>query len=276
MSRQENSSYRDVRDMFRRAEAEGWFFPWENNAKYPLSMSSRVDFEGGAGLPPAGQPRYKEAAVLFLMGCKARSTQLQVLITKRSMEVTSHPGEYCLPGGMHDSTTDTTLVDTALREAREEVGVSRDSVEVLCSLPPFLSGWHHTTAVGVVPGLLCGDIEGLEIRENRREVEHTTWIPLRHFIVGDYHRQMRGAWRGLPSSISSFYLPPSTDSGGHPRVVWGLTAAICTGVSSIALGELQHYPSYCSAISKIDDKYVHMSELAHTSQLYRDFQKSKL
>jgi hypothetical protein len=92
MSRQENSSYRDVRDRFRRAEAEGWFFPWEKTAKYPLSALSRVDLEGGAGLPPAGQPRYREAAVLFLMGCKARSTQLQVLITKRSMEVTSHPG----------------------------------------------------------------------------------------------------------------------------------------------------------------------------------------
>ena len=177
---------------------------------------------------------------------------------------------------MRDSATDRTLVDTALREAREEVGVRSDSVEVLCSLPPFLSGWLTTTAVGVVPGLLCGSIEELDITENRQEVERTMWVPLRHFIVGDYHRQLRGAWRGVPSTHSSFHLPPPDDSGGRPRVVWGLTAAICVAVSSVALGELPHYPSYVSAISKINDKYIHTLEVAHTSQLYRALRKSKL
>ena len=91
---EENASYRDVRDRFRRAEAEGWFFPWAKSTKYPLSVTG-VALEGGThGRQSAAGPQqpYREAAVLFLMGCKARSRQLHVLITKRSTEVSSHPG----------------------------------------------------------------------------------------------------------------------------------------------------------------------------------------
>lgn len=290
--RQENALYRDVRERFRRVESEGWFLPGARTTKYPRSVTG-VSLEGGAALT-AGQ-RYREAAVLFLMGCQANSCQLQVLITKRSTEVSSHPGrytylfilffffnencflgEYCLPGGMHDSISDRTLIDTALRETWEEVGISSDSIEVLSSLPPSLSGWLETMAVTVVPAFLRGDIDSLGMRENRQEVEYTMWVPLRHFIVGDYHQEMRGFWRGVPSSSDSFHFPPSADSSGRPQVVWGLTAAICIAVSSIALGELPHYPSYCSAISEIDDTHVHMLELARTSQLYSTLLRSKL
>ena len=168
---------------------------------------------------------------------------------------------------MRDAAADATLVDTALREAREEVGIGGEAVEIVCSLPLFLSGWLQTTTVTPVVGLLRGDIDELEIRENRQEVEHTMWVPLRHFVVGDYHRELRGPWRGLLSTISSFHLP-SLASGTHPGVVWGLTAAICTAASSIALGELPHYPSFCQAISEINDRHVHTTELAHTSQLF--------
>lgn len=184
-----------------------------------------------------------------------------------------HAGEYCLPGGMYDRALDKDLVDTALRETKEEVGVDSCHVEVLCSLPPYLSGWLHTTTVSPVVALLHADTQGLEIHKNH-EVESTLWVPLRNFIVGDYHTQMSGPWRGLPSSISSFHL--TDPANGLPCNIWGLTAAICTAVSCIALGELPHYPSYCEAISKIDNRHVHTTELAPTSALANILLTSKL
>ena len=91
---------------------------------------------------------------------------------------------------------DKTLVDTALREAKEEVGIDSRDLDILCALPPFLSGWHQTTIVTPVIALLQCDVEDLEICENRLEVDHTLWVPLRLFIVSDHHSQLRGsmAW----------------------------------------------------------------------------------
>lgn len=161
---------------------------------------------------------------------------------------------------------DRTPVDTALREAREEVGIDSRHLEVLCALPPFLSGWHLTTIVTPVVALLHCDIEELEICENRLEVDHTLWVPLKLFVVSDHHTQLRGLWRGLRSTINSFDFTAPLATG-HQCTIWGLTAAICIAVSSIALRELPHYPSYCEAITKIDNEYVYTTELVSTARL---------
>ena len=73
-------------------------------------------------------------------------------------------------------------------------------------------------------------------------------------------------WRGLHSSINSFDFtaPLATE---QQCTIWGLTGAICIAVSSIALGELPHYPSYCEAIAKIENGYVYTRELISTSRL---------
>lgn len=78
-----------VRERFRRAERNGWFFPGAVPIKFPISINGEPQSQ--AARTRKGQS-YGEAAVLFLIGCKAESHQLQVLITKRSTKVGSHPG----------------------------------------------------------------------------------------------------------------------------------------------------------------------------------------
>lgn len=174
---------------------------------------------------------------------------------------------------MHDCTVDKSPVDTALREAEEEIGLDSCHLEVLCTLPPFISGWLDTTAVTPVIALLHLDIEQLEICENH-EVEHALWVPLRHFIMSDYHTQLRGQWRAMLMSLSSFHLKETET--GHTCIIWGLTASICIAASSIALGELPHYPFRCEVICKLDDKMVYMTELVPMSNLARILWTSKL
>ena len=174
---------------------------------------------------------------------------------------------------MYDSALDKSLVDTAFREAREEVGLDSCHLETVSVTPPFLSGWLHTVVVTPVIVLLHPAIEEVELCENH-EVGHTLWVPMEHFVISDYHTQLRGLWRGLPSSISSFHFTDPTT--GDPCNIWGLTAAICIAVSSIALAVLPHYPSYCEAISSIVDGDVYTMELAATSPLPTILQKSKL
>ena len=84
--------YGSVRDRFCRAEREGWFSPGAKTTRHPLTAA-------GEALEPApnGDSLYREAAVLALMGCCSQDeddpNQLQILITKRSTEISSHPGK---------------------------------------------------------------------------------------------------------------------------------------------------------------------------------------
>jgi len=83
-------------------------------------------------------PTTKLAAVLVLL--YEKDEHIQVLLTTRSKNLRSHPGQTALPGGKCDR-TDSSIVETAYREAHEEVGLPRNShhVHTLCLLRPFLS-----------------------------------------------------------------------------------------------------------------------------------------
>ncbi|KAI5119117.1 hypothetical protein M0805_007863 [Coniferiporia weirii] len=86
-------------------------------------------------------PTTKLAAVLVLL--YEKEDRLRVLLTTRSKKLRSHPGQTALPGGKCDD-SDIDVIDTAYREANEEVGLPRGSpsMHVLCVLRPFLSQYR--------------------------------------------------------------------------------------------------------------------------------------
>ena len=78
----------------------------------------------------------RQAAVL--VGLFYRENEWHVLLTRRSHKLKSHSGQVCLPGGKTDEGE--TNIETALREADEEVGLKRNCVsQILGELPPRLS-----------------------------------------------------------------------------------------------------------------------------------------
>ncbi|KAI5998830.1 hypothetical protein EDD15DRAFT_2386662 [Pisolithus albus] len=88
----------------------------------------------------SSQPKEKLAAVLVLL--YENAGELRVVLTTRSQFLRTHPGETALPGGRVDE-SDSSLVDTAFREAHEEVGLPLNCAHVhkLCVLQPFLSAF---------------------------------------------------------------------------------------------------------------------------------------
>jgi 8-oxo-dGTP pyrophosphatase MutT (NUDIX family) len=76
----------------------------------------------------------------------------QIILTKRSMSVEHHKGEISFPGG-HAEPGDASPVETALREASEEIGLNPDDVEVLGLLDDYItiSDFHITPVVGILP-----------------------------------------------------------------------------------------------------------------------------
>ncbi|KAG6745301.1 hypothetical protein POTOM_051952 [Populus tomentosa] len=111
--------------------------------------------------------RKKRAAVLICL-FEGNEGELRVILTKRSMKLSSHPGDVALPGGkMEEGDADDSA--TALREAMEEIG-----------LDPHLVQVHQLKVVPVV-GLLAR-VEDFKPVLNTNEVDTLFDVPLEMFL----------------------------------------------------------------------------------------------
>ena len=85
-------------------------------------------------LPPVPTPDRMKAAVLVPL--YEDNGSLRVVLTRRPDHMPTHPGDVVFPGGRVDPGDDGPI-DTALREACEEIGLPRDNVrEILGGLRP--------------------------------------------------------------------------------------------------------------------------------------------
>lgn len=102
--------------------------------------------------PVNSQPRAAAVLILFL---PQGAHDLAVLFTQRTLTVAHHKGQICFPGGRQD-VTDHTLLDTALRETAEEIGLPATDVVILGHLTPlYVSASNHLVqpVVGWIPRL---------------------------------------------------------------------------------------------------------------------------
>ena len=129
----------------------------------------------------------KKCAVLLLL-FKSKyisNNELCLLFTIRSENLRSFPGEICYPGGKFDKKHDKSYIDTALREASEEIGLRRENVRVICQLCPCLSplGHYIVPVVGLLENLNFADSWEIlkSLKCNTNEVSLIFWIPLKYF-----------------------------------------------------------------------------------------------
>jgi 8-oxo-dGTP pyrophosphatase MutT (NUDIX family) len=89
-----------------------------------------------------------------------------VVLTQRSEQLRNHKGQISFPGGRRDD-ADLDAVDTALREAEEEIGLPRRHVEVIGYLDdyPTFSLYRVTPVVGVIRDLPPLRIDAAEVAE---------------------------------------------------------------------------------------------------------------
>ncbi|KAL3654893.1 hypothetical protein CASFOL_000679 [Castilleja foliolosa] len=169
--------------------------------------------------------RKKRAAVLICIYSGANG-ELRVILTRRSMQLSSHPGEVALPGGKTDD-ADADDSATALREAMEEIGLDRSLVRVVANLDPFISS-NLLTVVPVV-GLLS-NVEDFKPVLNADEVDAIFDAPLEMFLQEDgRHKCLEKEWKGWKYACHVFSL--EAEQGNF--VVGGLTASILIQAASI-------------------------------------------
>lgn len=100
-----------------------------------------------------------------------------VLIRRTSDEHDKHSGEMAFPGGKFDHKEDKTLVDTALREVEEEIGISPEKINILGCLN------DHITPKKFIIAPFVGYLIDPQIKmtKNDREVEQIVKIPISFF-----------------------------------------------------------------------------------------------
>jgi len=114
------------------APSQAIFDPRSGRALGPSDWDLSPEFLGD--LAVMGPPR--AAAVLVPIMLRP---QLAVLLTQRSHDMPSHPGQISFPGGKLEE-CDTSPIDCALREACEEIGLTGDFVEPLGYLDSYRTG----------------------------------------------------------------------------------------------------------------------------------------
>lgn len=163
---------------------------------------------------PQSLPR---AAVLVAI--QFQSDIPHVILTLRSPTLTLHPGEVSLPGGKYEK-GDQNPIETALREAREEIGLQ--DCQVVCQLTPLVSrmGILVFPVVAIIP-------ESFKAVENKDEVQLVFTVPLELFLRMDCHSTGVVRWHGSAFRVHEFHY--------HGQRIWALTANILIQVALIAL-----------------------------------------
>ena len=177
------------------------------------AVRSRVD----GRVSPVGvtsSPRSDER-VSAVMGLLAEGEfGAEILLTRRSKEMTNHRGEISFPGGRVDEGE--SIVDAALRETWEEVGVPAHCVSVHTELSPLSTFVSRSYIVPVIASL---DVK-TELVLNSAEVDRAIWVPLAELVRSD---TFSWEWWTFDRAAESgerpmyfFYLDDET--------VWGATA----------------------------------------------------
>jgi 8-oxo-dGTP pyrophosphatase MutT (NUDIX family) len=149
---------------------------------------------------------------LRLVPVVARVPEVTVLLTLRTSVLNAHSGQVAFPGGKIEE-GDATPVETALREAEEEVGIPPALVT-----PLSLLDLHNTgTGFRIIPVLALVD-PAIEPVPHPGEVAEIFEVPLSFVMEKENHKEEHRDWKGR---MVRFYAMEY-----EHRYIWGATAAI--------------------------------------------------
>ena len=174
--------------------------------------------------PPVWQPELVRerkfmdrapAHAAVLLGVVMRD-EPTVLLTQRPSHMSTHAGQVAFAGGKCDE-TDADVAATALREAHEEVGLEAHHVQVLGTLPEYVTGsaFYVTPVVALIS-------PSMSLQLNVHEVADAFEVPLAFLMNPAHHRWHRYEFEG----VTREWLSMPYQDGDQLRFVWGATAGM--------------------------------------------------
>lgn len=161
------------------------------------------------GYRPDSERRPRAAAVL--VGVTSDDDPC-IVLTLRSRQLEHHAGQVSFPGGGRDAPGES-AVETALREAWEEAGISERRARPLGYLGRYdtITGYRMTAVVASLD-------PGIHFRPDHNEVESVFTVPLAHVVDSARFRRDIVHYAGRRFEIVTF------EHAVHH--IWGATAAL--------------------------------------------------
>lgn len=155
---------------------------------------------------------YRRAGVLIPI--LKEQDEWYLIFTKRTEKVTHHKNEISFPGGGFDLKLDRDIVQTALREANEEIGC--ESVKTLGLLDDIYTISQYI--VTPVVGYISDDILPSWENHNTDEIEYVLKVALNRISDPKYFWMEEVIYREVPIQVPFF------DYKGE--IIWGATGRI--------------------------------------------------
>lgn len=172
----------------------------------------QIRAESDYPLKSAGKP----AAVLLPI--VERPEKLTLLFTQRAKHLKHHAGQVSFPGGKQEQTDDS-LLETALRETEEEIGLGRQFIQVIGNLPRY----RTISRYEVVPYISFVQ-PSFTLSLDANEVDSTFEVPL-DFLLDQQNHLIHWVERG--GKRHPIYFIPWED-----KTIWGATAAFVRNLSN--------------------------------------------
>ena len=190
---------------------------------------SPVDVQTGQRRPRTPPPARGSRRAAVLLPVLPRPEGPHLVYTLRKGHLADHAGQISFPGGgvePHDGS----LLDTALREAREEIGVEATQVEVLGEMEEmYIPPSDYLVAPFV--GLLDPEAE-LSLEPD--EVEEVFTVPFRDLMSAEAFQRVLWKREGRDYEVPVFAVEglAAAEGEGYSRryEIWGATAAITAGL----------------------------------------------
>jgi 8-oxo-dGTP pyrophosphatase MutT (NUDIX family) len=142
-----------------------------------------------------------------------KEKEYYLLFTERTQQVKDHKGQISFPGGVYQE-EDGTLVNTALRECAEEIGMAPESVRILGELDDIItltSNYIVSPFVAIIP-------YPYEFRISQHEIEEVIEVPVSALLDKSSLREEIEVVGGKPEVMRYYRY--------RGKVIWGATARI--------------------------------------------------
>ena len=160
----------------------------------------------------------KMSSVLLLLFPEGE--QLYICLTKRPQTMKHHPGQISFPGGKVEK-DDTSAEMTALREAREEVGIDHGKIEILGKLSDL---YVEVSQFSIQPFLAWAD-QRPDFLVDFGEVEKLILFPVSDFVANEIISEIE--LETVTGSLQVKYYPYDGE------FIWGATAMILSELIEI-------------------------------------------
>jgi 8-oxo-dGTP pyrophosphatase MutT (NUDIX family) len=181
-----------------------------------IRAATRGDHDLNPGETPPSAALRPAAVLVPLIN---RAEGMTVLLTQRTAHLSAHAGQISFPGGRVEE-EDADAIVTALRETEEEVGLTRDLIDVIGRLDTYVTGtgFEITPIVGVVTPRYTLAIDPNEVAEAFE-------VPLSYVLDSRNHNRTE---RESAGRTRVFFVLPYDG-----RNIWGATAGMLVNLAEV-------------------------------------------